>query len=133
MVPNQTRINSNGELATLTYAAVAPNMDYVPKNDRARCPTCQLLVDLRLELSRDSLSPRIITNSSRSIRTVCRMGSVDVHMAVEDLVRMDLGQASRLNELKVGEEMDRLLDQLQEATDCGGHRSARANDVRSSN
>jgi hypothetical protein len=61
------------------------------------------------------------------------MGSVDVHMAVEDLLQMDLGQASRLKELKVGEEMDRLLDQLQEATDCGDHRSSQANDVRSSN
>jgi hypothetical protein len=181
---NQTMINSNGELATLNYAAVAPDMDnVVPKNGRARCPTCQLLVGLRLELerrslaqqaaalssnprsspptsllsswppmlegrppwrsadgwpnvwpgsrdspSRDSPSPRIITNSSRSIRTVCRMGSVDVHMAVEDLVQMDLGQASRLKELKVCEEMDRLFDQLQEATDCGGHRSSQAND-----
>jgi hypothetical protein len=44
------------------------------------------------------------------------MGSVDVHMAVEDLVQMDLGQASRLKELKVCGEMDRLFDQLQEAT-----------------
>jgi hypothetical protein len=57
------------------------------------------------------------------------MWSVDVHMAVEDLLQMDLGQASRLKELKVCEEMDRLLDQLQEATDCGGHCSSQAKDV----